>query len=101
MKKITASAAGSILRNVRQKANLTIIELAHKAQTSPSCISVWENHSISPAPLARWRIAVALGWKTSDLFPGTDPLPWERTPTEEADLRKSQHDRVSDGELGK
>lgn len=100
MKVRTASAAGSILRNARQKANLTIAELAHKAKASPSCISCWENHAIPPTPLARFKIAAILGMPTQELFPGTDPLPWERTPAEDLALRKIQHDQVSKRELG-
>jgi transcriptional regulator with XRE-family HTH domain len=78
MKEQETKAAGDTLREARKRAGLTIAELAYKAKVSPATISAHENHGIPPAPMARWRIAAVLGISSLELFPGTDPLPWER-----------------------
>ena len=90
----TAKAAGDTLREARKRAGLTIAELAYRAKVSPGTITQYQKYGIPPAPLARWRIAAILGIAAQELFPGTDPLPWERTPAEDANLRKKRQDQI-------
>ena len=90
----TAKAAGDTLREARKRAGLTIAELSYRAKVSPGTICDWETRAMPPAPLARWRIAAILEIPTQELFPGTDPLPWERTPAEDAGLRKKRQDQI-------
>lgn len=94
MKEQETKAAGDTLREARKRAGLTIAELAYKAKVSPATITQHEKYGIPPAPLARWRIAAILEMPTQELFPDTDPLPWERTPAEELALRKKRQDQI-------
>ncbi|PYY33788.1 hypothetical protein DEJ16_03530 [Curtobacterium sp. MCJR17_055] len=75
---MTLSAA-AIIREARQRADLTQVQLAARAGVTQSVISTYENGRREPSLAALQRLLLAAGFRTAiDLQPVAEPAPLRR-----------------------
>ncbi|MDN3478537.1 XRE family transcriptional regulator [Curtobacterium sp. APC 4022] len=73
---MTTLSAAAIIRDARQRADLTQVQLARRAGVTQSVISTYENGRREPSLAALQRLLLAAGFRTSiDLQPVSEPLP--------------------------